>query len=138
MSSIGKLISLMECKPFRGRLGEEDRICLEWSNRLRTYTLDGRLAGCWSHIANEAGGKGRLAAIQAAKARALGMIKGTPDFIFTKHDKALWVEAKSVTGSLSPSQRNFRDWATSNSIRYAVVRSADDGDKLLKEEGFLL
>ena len=137
MGLVPVLLRLMDYKHFRGRAGPEDRICIEWANRLRAYTLEGRLIGCWTHIANEAGGKGKLAAIQAAKAKALGLIRGSADFVFTKENGALWVEVKSDTGALTQAQRDFRDWALANGVDYVVVRSADEGDRVLMEKGFL-
>lgn len=70
---------------------------------------------------------------QAAKAKAEGMMSGVPDIVICRPTGLVaFMEIKSKTGSLSPSQREFRDWCGSYSVPFAVVRSVDDARAALR------
>ena len=114
------------------RLGPEDRESIAFANRLREWTISGRLKAVWTHPANEAGyarnGKGRL---RMGIAKALGLIPGTPDFMIVGAGWSLLIEMKSDTGRQSPSQRAFQAWAVEIGIIYRVCRSADEAEEVL-------
>ncbi len=117
----------------RVRLGPEDRACLEFATRLRVATVENRLRAVWTHPANELATKGLAAAI----ARALGLITGSPDYWFVWADGGGVIEFKSATGSLNPNQRDFRDWCRERGVRWALCRSADEAEGVLREWGAL-
>lgn len=120
------LLRLMDYKHFGGRLGDEDRLSIDVATMLRVATLEGRLKAAWTHIPHEAAGKGRFAAIYMAKAKALGLIKGSTDFVFVGTSGGGWIELKTPTGSMSPAQRDFREWCRIAAVNHAVCKSVDD------------
>lgn len=117
----------------RVRLGPEDLVSIEFANRLRVATIEGRLRAVWTHPANELATRGVAAAI----ARAAGLITGASDFLFLASDTSLALEAKSLTGSLTPGQRDFRDWCAAQGVPFHVFRSADQGEAILRARGLL-
>lgn len=119
------------------KLGPEDVICIEFANRLRAWTLDERLTAIWSHPANEVGGGTKNAKIRYAIAKALGLIAGFPDFIFTWKGGAGFIEFKAPKGTMSDNQKDFRSWCELVGIPYVVARSADEGEAALREWGVL-
>lgn len=64
-------------------------------------------------------------AIAGAREKARGMRKGFPDILLTGAFHGL-LEVKAEGGKLKPEQKEWRDWASSQQIPYAVVRSIDD------------
>jgi hypothetical protein len=131
------LVRLMQ-RPKLGSLkvGPEDRISIELAERLRGWSLDGRLNAVWTHPANEVGGGTKNAALRYTLAKALGMIPGTPDFLFIGPTSAV-IEMKAPGGSLSDNQKDFRDWCAMRGVNHAVCRSADDAEAKLREWGIL-
>lgn len=122
----------------RVKLGPEDRICIEFANRIRVAALEGRLRCVWTHVGNEVGGGyGKSSEIRYAIARALGFVTGTPDYLFLAPDRAAVIEFKSKDGSLSENQKLFRSWCELSGVPHAVCRSAEDGVAKLREWGFL-
>lgn len=133
------LVKLMD-RPKLGKvkLGPEDLICIDFANRLRAYTLDGRLSAVWCHIGNEiGGGHGRSSQIAYSIGKALGVISGFPDYVFLWRGGCGLLEFKSGTGTLSENQRWFKAWSELSSLPYEVVRSADDGEAILRRWGVL-
>lgn len=134
------LLRLMQV-PKLGRtlkLGPEDLVCIEFSNRLRAWTLEGRLGAVWSHIPNEVGGgRGRASEIAYAIAKAIGLIPGTPDYFFVWAGGGCVIEAKSKSGRLSDNQKDFAQWCALRGIQHRVIRSADEGEAVLREMGVL-
>jgi hypothetical protein len=47
------------------------------------------------------------------------------------------LEAKSKTGSLTPSQKDWREWCQLHGVRHAVFRSVDEGETALRDWGVL-
>lgn len=123
---IAILLRLMDYKTFKGRTGPEDRLSIEVATMLRVATVEGRLFGTWTHIPHEAAARGKFANIHMAKARALGLIKGSCDFVFVGPDGSGWIELKTDTGSLTPAQRDFRDWCQAIGVNHAVCRSVEE------------
>jgi hypothetical protein len=142
---IGTLRRLLAFHPFRGRLrGPEDEIALVVGSALRTWTLEGRLHATWSCIPHEVGAVSKTSpAFRPAQARyakcvAQGLIAGSGDYVFVGERQAGWIELKSSTGSLSPDQRDFRDWCAHVGARYAVCRSIEGVETTLRGWGMLV
>lgn len=133
------------------KLGPEDRLAIEVADMCRAWTIEGRLRAAWWHTANEAGGGSdkRKREIQMAKARALGMIPGTPDLVFMTHTgfspgcptcggAMLLIELKSAKGKRSDNQGDFAAWANHHTIPYLICRSLAEVEEALTKHGLLL
>lgn len=131
------------------RLGPEDRLAIEVADQLRAWTFDGRLRCIWWHTANEAGAGSdkKRREIQMAKARALGMIPGTPDLVFigdppqppaALRHTVLLIELKSAKGRRSDNQGDFAAWANHHNITYLICRSLAEVEEALTKHGLLL
>lgn len=141
---IGVLLRLMNCKPFRSRrAGPEEILAMEVADWLRAETLEGRLRATWTCIPHEVGyisqksAGSALAMMRYAKAKAMGFIPGSTDYVFVWEGGGGWLELKSSAGSLSPEQKDFRDWAVAMRCGHAVCRSLDDVRQKLFEWGVL-
>lgn len=132
------LIRLMQYTSLsrRLRLGPEDFMAVQFANALRVHVLEGRLRAIWTHVPNELAGAAR-ATPAAAIARAAGLITGASDYLFLWDGGSGVLEAKSKTGSLSPSQKDWRDWCAANNVRHAVFRSVEEGEAQLRAWGVL-
>ncbi len=143
MTTPAFLLRLMSHAPLSAntRLGPEDAAAYGFAQDLRKATMEGRLRAVWTHPANElagmAPGTPRKFLIRAAIARALGLITGTSDFLFLWQGGALAIEFKSKDGSLTPNQRDFRDWCAMVGVPFHVVRSPAAGLALLRDAGVL-
>jgi hypothetical protein len=85
------------------------------TSRMRWAALAARLRRAW------------------ALAKAMGLIAGSGDYVFIGSRTSGWIELKSATGSLSPIQRDFRDWCTRCGVEYAVCRTVDNVEATLKQ-----
>lgn len=137
IKKISTLIRLMDYRTFRGGAGPEDRLSIDVAIMLRVATLEGRLAAVWTHIPHEVAGRGKFAIIYMAKARAMGLIKGSCDFVFVGRDGGGYIELKTATGSLTPEQRDFREWCQMAWVNHAVCRSVAEVEEKLSEWGLL-
>ena len=120
----------------RLRLGPEDFMAVQFAKALRVHVLEGRLRAVFCHVPNELAGSAR-ATPAAAIARAAGLISGASDYLFLWDDGSGVLEAKSKTGSLSPSQKDWREWCQLHGVRHAVFRSVDEGEAQLRSWGVL-
>lgn len=133
---IASLLRLMDYKHFKGRMGEEDRLSVDVATMLRVATVEGRLRATWTHVPHEVAGRGKFAAIYMAKARAMGLVKGSADFVFVWPNGGGWIELKTRTGSLSPEQRDYKQWCFETDCNYALCRTVDEvADKLISWGG---
>ena len=139
MTTPAHLVRLMQHVPFRGKLGPEDAEAYAFANALRAAALEGRLRAVFTHIPNELAhaARGRRM-IAAAKARALGMIPGSSDYLFCWQGKSLALEMKSRTGSLTDNQKDFMRWCADNGVPYVVARSSGAALAILVEYGVLV
>ena len=141
--ALATVIRLMEYRHFKGRTGPEDQIAIAVATMLRVETLQGNLRGTWTCIPHEVGAmslgeKGfRSAQARYAKAKAMGLITGSADYVFVWPDGGGWIELKTKTGSLSPAQRDFREWCMASGSSFAVCRSVDEVREILFEWGVL-
>jgi hypothetical protein len=72
------------------------------------------------HIPNQYS-KGRV--------RDAGFVSGAPDLIVLKDGKVFFLEVKTKTGRVRPSQKLFAERLRQHSFDYFVVRSIDDALK---------
>lgn len=134
------LLALMEVKPFKWRKapGPETEMCIRFANDLRAMTLEGKLKGVWTHIPNEIGwGKNKSNQLVYAIAKNMGMIPGSPDYMFIRPGHGLILEAKAPKGQLNPQQKNYREWAASAGVDYHIFKSVEEGKALLKQYGYI-
>lgn len=138
MSTPSYLVTLMT-RPRLGRvkLGPEDIESIDFANRLRAWTLEGRLKAVWWHTASEVGGGAKNAAIRYVVAKALGLIPGAPDFVFLAPAGGFCLEMKAKSGSMSESQKDFQAWCAHAGIPYAVCKGADAAEAQLRAWGLL-
>jgi hypothetical protein len=129
------LLSLMQREkiPMHWRVQPEERICIEFSDRMRELTLKGLYHGIWGHIPNE----GKRHKVVAIVMKAMGMIPGSPDHYFIKQDRGMVIEFKVKGNSLRDNQKNMKQWCEMNSIPHSVCFSADEGIAALVEYGML-
>ncbi len=73
--------------------------------------------------------------IEAANMKGLGVIAGVPDLTIIGDGKTYFMEVKSKSGRLQPSQKMFFGKLDKNGIEYAVVRSIDDAAACLQAWG---
>lgn len=125
------------------KLGEEDREAYRFANEIRGLTLEGRLRAVFTHPANELGGQVRVSNGRrivppiVALAKALGLITGSSDYLFLWATGSAAIEFKSATGSLSPAQRDFRDWCVMHCVPFHVARNAAQALDILRGHGVL-
>lgn len=131
MTAIAALLRLMDYRHFKGRTNPEDRLAQEVATMLRVATLEGRLKATWTHIPHEVGGGGKLAAIRMALAKSMGLIAGSCDFVFVGNGFGGWIELKDIKGSLSPAQKDFREWCQTLNVNHAVCRSLEEVERQL-------
>jgi hypothetical protein len=140
---LSELMSLMNYRHFRGRTGEEDELAIAVATYLRAATLEGRLTATWTCIPHEVGAVTKAnsafkaAQTRYAKAKAMGLIAGSADYVFVWPSGGLWLELKSASGSLSPAQRSFREWCRATGSDYMVCRTLDAVVEKLIEVGVL-
>lgn len=140
---LATILRLMSFKNFKGRTGPEDRIAIEVAMMLRVETIRGTLKATWTCIPHEVGAtslnsKGfRLAQTRYAKAKAMGLVTGSADYVFVWPDGGGWIELKAKDGSLSQPQRDFREWCETAGVRHAVCRSVEDVAETLFSWGVL-
>jgi len=134
----------MLTKPYRGRSsGPEDTIAMEVASFLRAATIEGALSATWTSIPHELGavsvGSAQFRSMQSryAKQIAMGLVTGSADYVFIDQNGGGWIELKSRTGSMQPSQRDFRTWCEIKCVRHAVCRSLDDVIDTLSAWGML-
>jgi hypothetical protein len=129
---LSQLLALMDYRPYRGTTGEEDRLAIAVATMLRVASIEGRLKATWTCIPHEVGAVPQKSAefkkrqTRYAKAKAMGLITGSTDYVFVWAGGGGWIELKSQHGSLSTPQRTFRDWARATGCNWAVCRSVEE------------
>ncbi|WP_366655313.1 VRR-NUC domain-containing protein [Fodinicurvata sp. EGI_FJ10296] len=130
------LVRLMTVAAYTGhRAGPEDREAIALANRLRAWTLEGRLQAVWWHTASEVGGGGKNAGLRYALAKAMGLTPGSPDYVFLTDAGAYAIELKATNGRQTDSQRDFQSWCAARGIPYAVCKGADAAETQLRAWG---
>jgi hypothetical protein len=68
---------------------------------------------------------------------ALGVVAGAPDFIFVSETSSIFIELKISSGSLSKSQKKFKNWCDSCGVVYYVCYSIMDVFSVLQKHSML-
>lgn len=77
---------------------------------------------------------GRRDAKTGAMLKALGVKAGVADIVLVRQGGVMaFIEIKADKGSISPAQRDWRDWCGENGVPYAVVRSVGDVQAVLTD-----
>lgn len=137
MALLPVLLRLMDYRHFKGRVGPEDRLAIEIATMLRVASIEGRLKAAWTHVPHEVGGRGKPAAIRMALAKAMGLIKGSADYVFVGPSGGGWIEAKTEKSYPTPAQKDFGQWCESLGVNHAVCRSVEEVEAKLREWGVL-
>ncbi|MBC9248626.1 VRR-NUC domain-containing protein [Paracoccus sp. 11-3] len=87
------------------------------------------------HSANEVGAGGKAARQRQAILTGMGVFPGFADLIVLTGGQVLFLEVKSPSGRLSPTQRAFRDRVQAQSCGWALVRSVEDALGALADHG---
>lgn len=115
----------------------EQRICIEFADRMRIHVIQGTYYGIWGHCPNE----GLRSKIVAAILRAMGMISGCADYSF------MWVnlyngaqgrgvmECKVPGGQIQETQKLYKAMCDRFGISHAYFHSADEGEEILRGWG---
>lgn len=73
--------------------------------------------------------------IEAASMKGLGVLAGVLDLTIVGDGKLYFLEVKSNSGRVKPSQHAFMDKLDANKIIHAVVRSIDDVRDFIEQHG---
>ena len=91
----------------------------------------------WYHPAN--GEKRNI--VTAVRLKRMGVHPGVADLAFVlpdgRHGRPAFMEIKSAKGRLSPDQKSFRDRCAAIGVPYALVKSLDDAQQVLRHWGAL-
>jgi hypothetical protein len=94
--------------------------------------LDLALPGSYRAFAVPNGG--RRDKITGAILKREGVKAGVPDIILVRDGGSVaFLEVKTPKGSLSPAQKDFRDWCGANSVPWGVVRNVGDVQAFLTD-----
>jgi hypothetical protein len=68
----------------------------------------------------------------------MGLFRGFSDLLVISEGRVMFLEVKSATGQLEPSQERFRDLVQAQGLPWALVRSPEDAVAALQGAGFRL
>lgn len=88
------------------------------------------------HAANEVPAGDRRGKLRQSILVGMGVHPGFADLIVLSGGRVLFLEVKSPTGRLSPSQVAFREAVQAQGFAWALVRSVDDALGALADHGF--
>lgn len=110
----------------------EDELSHRVANYLREQSI---LRGgfVWSHVPNE----GKRTKLIGAIKKAMGMIPGTPDFLFMWRGGAGFIELKIGNKKQTDSQRDFEKWCRREGVHYSLCHSQAEVHQTLKEWGLV-
>ena len=83
----------------------------------------------WFHPAN---GENR-SKITGGRLKRMGVLRGTPDFVFITPLSTCFLELKRPGGRLSPEQKAFRDKVTGLGCPYKVATTGDEARAILSD-----
>ena len=86
------ILSLMrrDKLPMHMKIGDEERLSIEFADLMRVETLEGRYKGIWGHIPNE----GKRHPLVAMLVKAMGLIPGSTDYYFIWNGGGMVIELK--------------------------------------------
>jgi hypothetical protein len=115
------------------KLRPEDAKCITFADRMRVVVDNGSYRGIWCHIPNE----GKRGVLSQLVIRAMGLIKGAPDYMFMGTWGHGVIEFKDGKNNLEDYQRYFRYWCERDGVNHATVWSAEQAFEVLKKWGAL-
>lgn len=126
------------------KIEPEQRVCIEFADRMRLHVLEGRYNGIWGHLANE----GKRHQIVAQILLAMGMIPGCTDYFFmwTRPHKHFnnqsvldcgVIEFKSSGGVIQETQKLYAAMCQHFDIPHAYAYSADEAEAQIRAWGGL-
>lgn len=135
-----KLVKPLVIDQVRGRLFSrsrvsgakgEDLLAIQVADALKKMAEFNNLHAVFTHVANE----GKRSSYVGNKSKAMGMIPGAADFVFTWKGGSGWIELKHDKGKQTDCQRDFEYWCKHEGVDYAVCRSLNDVFATLKTWG---
>lgn len=115
-------------------LKPEEKISVDFSDRLRVLTLEKQFPCVWSHLANE----GKRSPLVAIITKAMGMIPGAGDYVFCWATGSGFIELKYDKNKQTERQKYFEKWCNENGVKYALCYSADSAIETLKGWGLIV
>lgn len=111
----------------------EQKLCIQFADKMRELTASGAYEGIWLHIPNER--KAHVFTMMIL--RAMGVITGAWDYIFIGPWGCACLEFKEGSNTLSEYQRYFRFWLRKWDIPHEEVRTVAQAISALKKWGAL-
>lgn len=93
---------------------------------LRNMSLDGKEL-VWFHVPNESNGGARF----GMNLNSIGRIAGAPDYVLITKDKTILMEIKTKKGRLSENQKMFSKWCETCGVKYRIVWSFEEFERLV-------
>lgn len=119
----------------------ENLICIRFVNQLKELQALNQLAVNhfdFFHIPN---GGSRKSSIEGYHFKLLGVKPGVPDYMFSWSDGDTpdfgFIEFKTKKGTLSKSQKEFKEKCRFMNVKNEMARSEEDGINILKQWGVL-
>jgi hypothetical protein len=114
-------------------LKPEEKMSVEFADKLRELTLQKQLRCLWCHIPNE----GKRSLLTALIIKASGMIPGVGDFLFCWGGGSAFIELKAGKNKQSIHQKNFELWCKENDVDYALCYSVEAAIGVLHDWGLI-
>ncbi|MAR57101.1 MAG: hypothetical protein CMM93_07960 [Rickettsiales bacterium] len=118
---------------YSGLKGEQ-MLSASVASALRQWSLDGRLNAVFTKVPNE----GKRSPRYAGWLKAMGLIPGASDFVFTWGTGGGWIELKVDNKPLQPNQETFFAWAERTGCHTAQCNSVHGVETALREWGVLV
>ena len=79
----------------------------------------------------------RKGVVDGARRKAMGQLAGMPDLMIAVRGRVAFMEVKTPSGRVSPAQKSVHENLSAQGLPVAVVRSVDDADRFIAEQGLL-
>lgn len=113
----------------------ESAECIEFMEGCKKLILGGYMRAVVAHVANEYSGDNKPIFGQIQK--AMGKIKGFPDYVVLWSDGGGGLEFKFGKGKQSDDQKNVQHWCEEMGVAYDVVYSAQEAFAVIESWGVL-
>jgi len=115
-------------------LKPETSLSIDVADAFRRHVMNGTYKGVFTKIANE-----RVASkFLNGLLKAMGMISGATDFIFTWETGSAWIELKQPGKKLDPNQRLFKIWCDEAKVPCHCCASVAEVENTLRGLGGLV
>lgn len=112
-------------------LKPETALSIDVADTFRRHIRTGAFKGVFTKIPNE----GVRTAFLGGLLKAMGMITGAGDFIFTWEKGSCWIELKQPGKKLEQEQRLFKIWCEDSNVPYVTCSSAQEVENAIKALG---